>query len=225
MSASVSPASAMAASQASMVSDSGGTISRRPICDAPIPVIADLSSNFSVVDHRPDVLGEVLRGDLVVGQRARSLARPSGRNSGSQTSSFCSKTTSDDAPDLEVIGVAVDDVGGQSDPGILLDGDLGHDIGSRQARDGETVVDGERRQHGPAGHRAHAHVVAVAVAADRLRRMDQRLAVAAFLDAQLTVGARGPEDLVVEGELGEWRVGSSGESPFCFVVVGFKCPR
>ncbi len=43
------PASAIAASQASMVSDNGGTISRRPSLDAPIPVMAAASSNFSRV--------------------------------------------------------------------------------------------------------------------------------------------------------------------------------
>ena len=47
MSAIVSPASATARSHASTVSDSGGRISRRPISDAPIPVRATLSSNFS----------------------------------------------------------------------------------------------------------------------------------------------------------------------------------
>ena len=46
MSSNVRPASATAASHASMVSDSGLTISRRPSRDAPMPVMAERSSNF-----------------------------------------------------------------------------------------------------------------------------------------------------------------------------------
>jgi hypothetical protein len=49
MSSTVRPASAIARSQACTVSDTGGTIRRRPISDMPMPVIATLSSNFSVV--------------------------------------------------------------------------------------------------------------------------------------------------------------------------------
>ena len=49
MSSILSPASATARSQAWTVSDSGGTISRRPISDIPMPVIATLSSNLSAV--------------------------------------------------------------------------------------------------------------------------------------------------------------------------------
>ena len=44
-----------------MVSDSGGTISRRPIFDMPIPVIADRVLELLLGEHRPDVLAEVLR--------------------------------------------------------------------------------------------------------------------------------------------------------------------
>jgi hypothetical protein len=45
MSSKVKPASATAASHASIVSDSGATIRRRPSRDAPMPVIAECSSN------------------------------------------------------------------------------------------------------------------------------------------------------------------------------------
>ncbi len=49
MSSNVNPASAIAASHASMVSDSGGTIRRRPSREVPMPVMAERSSNFSPV--------------------------------------------------------------------------------------------------------------------------------------------------------------------------------
>ena len=64
MSSNVRPASAIAASHASMVSDSGGTISRRPIFDMPMPVIAEWSSNFVLGQHRPDVLRRSARGAI-----------------------------------------------------------------------------------------------------------------------------------------------------------------
>ena len=48
---------------------------------------------------------------------------------------------------LELVGIAVDDVGGQPNPRVLLDGDLGHHVGRRQAGKAEPVVDGEGRQH------------------------------------------------------------------------------
>ena len=73
MSSNVRPASATAASHASMVSDSGGTICRRPILDMPIPVIADRVLELLLGEHRADMLAEVLRGDLVDGLRSRLL--------------------------------------------------------------------------------------------------------------------------------------------------------
>ncbi len=97
MSASVSPASAIAASQASSVSDSGDTISRRPIFDAPMPVIAAVSSNFVVVSigrtNFPKSCGAISSS----GSGAVSGSEV-GRNSGSHTSSFCSNTTSTTRP-------------------------------------------------------------------------------------------------------------------------------
>ena len=48
MSSRVSPASATAFFTAVTASASGGIMSRRPICDMPIPVIATRSSNLSV---------------------------------------------------------------------------------------------------------------------------------------------------------------------------------
>ena len=93
MSSSVSPASATAASHASMVSDSGGTISRRPMRDAPIPVIAEWSSNFSVVIIGRTYLAKSC-GAMSSGGIATMFLSAVGRNSGSHTSCACSKTTS-----------------------------------------------------------------------------------------------------------------------------------
>ncbi len=53
-----------------------------------------------------------------------------------------------------------------------------------------------------AGDVAHTHVAAAAVPAYRLRRVDQRFAVPAFLDAQDAVTACGPEELVLRAEFG-----------------------
>ena len=93
MSAKVSPASAIAASHASMVSDSGGTINRRPIFEMPIPVRADLSSNFSVVSMGRTCSAK-RSGAISSAGRGAGSAPAIGRNNGNHTSSTCSKTTS-----------------------------------------------------------------------------------------------------------------------------------
>lgn len=92
MSSRVSPASATAASHASMVKDSGGTISRRPSREAPIPVIAECCSNFSVRS-----IGRMWspKRSGAISSAGNSPGSPAtGRNSGSQTSSACWNTTS-----------------------------------------------------------------------------------------------------------------------------------
>jgi hypothetical protein len=62
------------------------------------------------------------------------------------------------------------------------------------------MVDGEPGECGLARNRSDTHVVAPAVPAHRLRRMDERPAVPAFLDPQFIVCARSPEELVLVGE-------------------------
>ena len=97
MSASVRPASAMAASHASIVSDSGLTMSRRPIFDTPMPVIAERSSNLSVPIIGRTCLAKS-RGSISSGGSSAVWSSAVGLNSGSQVSSFCSKTTSTTRP-------------------------------------------------------------------------------------------------------------------------------
>src|SRR6201999_3686953 len=62
------------------------------------------------------------------------------------------------------------------------------------------MVDGESGQRGAARDRPHIQVVRAAVSAHRRGRIDERGAVTAFLYTQLSVGARGPEELVVESD-------------------------
>ena len=116
-----------------MVSDSGGTISRRPIRDAPIPVIAEWSSNFSVVIIGRTCLAKSC-GAMSSGGMRRRFFSAVGRNSGSHTSCACLEDHLDGLAELEVVEVAVNDVGGQPDPGILLDGDLRDDVRRRADR-------------------------------------------------------------------------------------------
>ena len=103
MSSNVKPASAIAASHASMVSDSGGTIRRRPSRDAPMPVIAECSSNFAVVSgaltKRPKSVGAI--SSVGSGPVCLSVV---GRNTGSQTSSILSKVTSTGCPNSSSSG-------------------------------------------------------------------------------------------------------------------------
>jgi hypothetical protein len=100
--------------------------------------------------------------------------------------------------EFEFFGFAFDDVGGQPDPRVLDDGHLGHHVRRRQIREAESMVDGEGAQRRLAGDIPHAHVVASAVSAHRLRRMDQGSAVPALLNAQDAVTARSPEELVLD---------------------------
>ncbi len=135
MSSNVRPASAIAASQASMVSDSGGTISRRPISDMPIPVIATLSSNFSGVSIGRTCSPKRSGAISSIGSAA-GLGVAGGRNSGSQTSSIVLEDDLHRLTELEFLGIAVDDVGGQPNPRVLDDRDLGDHVRRRAARAG-----------------------------------------------------------------------------------------
>ena len=76
------------------------------------------------------------------GARSSGLGVQPGRNSGSQTSSSCSNTTST-VGRVRARRGRIDDVGGEPDPRVLLDRDLGEHVGRRHARDAEAVVDGE----------------------------------------------------------------------------------
>ena len=61
------------------VSDSGGTINRRPISDMPIPVSADLVLELLRRQHRPHVFAEAFRRDLVDRQGSGlGVRRPAG---------------------------------------------------------------------------------------------------------------------------------------------------
>ena len=113
MSSNVRPASATAFSHASMVSDSGGTICRRPIFDMPMPVIAEWSSNFSLVSIGRTCLPNSSGGSGPRAWRSARIWSAAGLNTGSQTSVDLLERDLDGLAELEVVGVAVDDVGGQ----------------------------------------------------------------------------------------------------------------
>ncbi len=143
MSSKVRPASATAASQASMVSDSGGTISRRPIRDAPMPVIAEWSSNFSAVSIGRTYLPKSVGGISSSGSAVGASGRSDGREHRQPHVGDLLEHHLDGLAELEVVGVGVDDVGGQPDPRVLGDGDLGDHVRRGQVGEAEPVVDGE----------------------------------------------------------------------------------
>ncbi len=102
--------------------------------------------------------------------------------------------------DVHVVGIAVDDVGREPDARVLVDRDHGDDVGWREVREPLLVVDREPHDVAAPRHVDDVEVAAAAVRADRARRMQERPAAAAVLDAQDAVGARGPEALVLRGE-------------------------
>ena len=152
----------------------------------PIPVSATLSSNFSGVSI----------GRTYSPKRSGAIS-----SIGSAAGSASVDETEQRQPDVlvllednldllaqfQLLSVAFDDVGGQPHPRVFGDGDLGDDIGSGQTGHAESMVDGESGQRGPAGHRPNRQVVRAAVAAHRCGWMDQRSAVGAFLQPQLSV--------------------------------------
>ena len=197
MSSSVSPASATAASHASMVSDSGGTISRRPICDMPMPVIAER------------VL-ELLRGQ----QRPDMRPKSCGAISSSGCGPVCLLRGRPEERQPDVLDLLEHDLDRLTQLAARRVRSRRcwwstEPAGPRRWRPGpprraaadpgkpKRWLTVKARQRGLAGDVAHAHVAAAAVPAHRLRRMDQRIAVPALLDAQDAVCARGPEELVL----------------------------
>jgi hypothetical protein len=106
--------------------------------------------------------------------------------------------------DLDLVGIAPDDVGREVDGRVLGEGHVGDDVRPLEAGQPPVAVDGERHDGAAARHHRGLPRAAAAGRAHRHRRVDERLAVLALLDPQATVGARGPEPLVGRGELGEW---------------------
>ncbi len=89
MSSGLSPASSIACFAASTVSVIGSTMSRRPTCDMPMPVMATWSSNLSACFG-------IGRASYIFGSAAGNgpfSVSPVGSNSGTHTSSSCSKST------------------------------------------------------------------------------------------------------------------------------------
>ena len=87
--------------------------------------------------------------------------------------------------------------------GSSAERDVGDDVGRIEVRQPAVGVDREADDRAAARHRGRLRRPAPAVRADGHRRMDQLAAVAAPLDAEGAVGARGPEPLVGRGQLGE----------------------
>jgi hypothetical protein len=106
--------------------------------------------------------------------------------------------------DVDLVGVAPDDVGREADGRVLGERHVGDDVRGLEAGQPPVAVDGERHDGAAARHHRGLPRAAAAGRAHRHRRVDERLAVLALLDPQATVGARGPEPLVGRGELGEW---------------------
>ena len=198
MSASVRPASATAARHASTASDSGSTISRRPIAERPTPESTTRCSKRSLLRGRPHGRALRLRDPLRAVGRCRSARTAAARrpraarsarvtswpmwtSSGSQPTMFVvSRTAASSAS--ATIAIAY---GGSNDGQPLVAVDREPDDGAAPRHDG-------RRPRPAAARRA-----------DRRRRVDERLAVAARLDPELAVGAGGPEPLVHRRELGK----------------------
>ena len=111
--------------------------------------------------------------------------------------------------DVDLVGLAADDVGGQVHGRVLGQHHVGDHVRRLEVRVPRVVVDGEA-DHGPgAGHLGRRPGAAAADRADRRRWVDHRPAVVALLDAEATVGAGGPEPLVGRGQLGEGTHGRS----------------
>ena len=103
--------------------------------------------------------------------------------------------------DVHVGGVAVDDVGGEADAVVLLDGDDRDHVGRREARHPRVLVDGEAGDHRLARHLRRRPLGRVAVRAHRDRRVAQLAAVGAALEPEHAVFARLPEELVALTDL------------------------
>ena len=171
MSSSVSPASATAARQASTVSDSGSTISRRPMAERPTPDSTDAVLEAVVARAAAAASG---RSRLARRGRSASVA-PVGSNSGSHTSSCCSKRTATSWPMCTSSG---------SQPTMLVVRRTRRVLGQRDVGDRRTAA------RSPGSHgcwltvkpttvarpdtSVGAHDAAAARRADRHRRVDER---------------------------------------------------
>ena len=101
MSSIASPASSTARRIASTVSDTGGTMSLRPMRDMPTPVSATRSSNFS---SRAIGRTDRMRSSSACSFASATAGSPVGSNSGTHTSSTCSNTTRTRIPICTVSG-------------------------------------------------------------------------------------------------------------------------
>ncbi len=196
MSAIVRPASATALRAASMVRLSGSTPSLRPSRDMPMPVIATLSSNLS---------------GLTMGRTHCSGRSSSGTGPSAGPSVAYGEQRQPDVFDLletdldpvahrELLDRHVDDVGGQPDPGILLDGHDADDVRRRHRRYPHVLVDGETHQHAPARHVFGRQIRRATRPADRSGRVLKGPAVGAAAEPQHPFGTAGPEELGLGNE-------------------------
>ncbi len=174
MSSGVSPASSIARRHASTVSARPERPSRRPICDTPTPLTTALPP--SGLTTRRDVTAPTHRHedrdpDVV------PLLEPHG----------------DRHPDVDVPGVAVDDVGGQPNRRVVVEFD--DRDGVRRGESGQPLV----HVHAHGGHGGEARdrlgsdIGAAAAEARRCRWMEQTVAGLAAVDQQFAVRAALPE--------------------------------
>ena len=119
---------------------------RRPTCDMPMPVTATWSSNLSAFFG---IGTEIVDLRILRPGTDPSSVSPVGSNSGIHTSSSCSKQHLHLHAHEHVGRVAVDDVGGEADTVVLLDGDDGDHVGRREARHPGVLVDREARRPRP----------------------------------------------------------------------------
>ena len=125
MSSIVSPASSTARRIASTVSDTGGTMSLRPIRDMPMPVTRD--AVLELVERAPSAAptGCVRARRCSSGQRRRRLAGRFEQRDPHVVDGL--EHDADPHADLHRLGLAADDVRGEPDARVLVDRDDGHD--------------------------------------------------------------------------------------------------
>src|SRR5579864_3603603 len=135
MSLGSSPASAIAARQASSVSSSGSRPRRRATSDWPTPLMADRFSMY--------VSLAAIAGSPRLEQRDPHVA---------VAILAVLEHDLDRHADAHVLGLAADDVGLQPQLGLLLDRHQRDRVRQRHARDPGLVVDGEGDDGGSAAH-------------------------------------------------------------------------
>jgi hypothetical protein len=101
--------------------------------------------------------------------------------------------------DVQRLGLALDEGGGEPNSRVLDERDLGHHIRRRQAGLAEALVEGESTQGGSPRDNPHADLTAVAPTAHWRGRMDQFAATKALLQPKPPVGPRAPEEFVLWG--------------------------